>query len=237
MRREPELYKDKVEVSLDGRQIFYLFFGGSVIVGLVFVLGVMVGKRVEARAHVDQASTATARDPLAALDRLDDGELQFRKSLGGGGGEAPPVDQEIPAIAAKAGTVQPAAPAQVPSAPVAAPAVVVPALTPAPAKPVAVARPAAPRPVVPVVPVAAKPDKNGKYTLQLSAFQQRSEAEMFMDQVKSAGYKAFVAEAAVDGKGTFFRVRFGTYTTYDAAVEAKSSFEAKMKKIAYVTKL
>src|ERR1041384_6132748 len=47
--REPELYKDKIEVSLDGRQIFYLFFGGAVIVGLVFVLGVMVGRRVEAR--------------------------------------------------------------------------------------------------------------------------------------------------------------------------------------------
>ena len=45
--REPELYKDKIEVSLDGRQIFYLFFGGAVIVGLVFVLGVMVGRRVE----------------------------------------------------------------------------------------------------------------------------------------------------------------------------------------------
>jgi hypothetical protein len=46
MSREAELYKDKIEVSLDGRQIFYLFFGGSVIVGLVFVLGVMVGRRV-----------------------------------------------------------------------------------------------------------------------------------------------------------------------------------------------
>jgi hypothetical protein len=46
--REPDLYKDKIEVNLDGRQIFYLFFGGSVIVGMVFVLGVMVGRRVEA---------------------------------------------------------------------------------------------------------------------------------------------------------------------------------------------
>ena len=52
MSRETELYKDKIEVSLDGRQIFYLFFGGAVIVGMVFVLGVMVGRRVEARGHV-----------------------------------------------------------------------------------------------------------------------------------------------------------------------------------------
>src|SRR5687767_13077856 len=71
MSREAELYKDKIEVSLDGRQIFYLFFGGAVIVGLVFVLGVMVGRRVEARGHVDHARTSTAADPLAALDRLE----------------------------------------------------------------------------------------------------------------------------------------------------------------------
>ncbi|HRK48052.1 MAG TPA: hypothetical protein PK324_20635 [Nocardioides sp.] len=44
---EPELYKDKIEVSLDGRQIFYLFFGGAVVACLVFVLGVMVGRRLE----------------------------------------------------------------------------------------------------------------------------------------------------------------------------------------------
>ena len=58
MGRETELYKDKIEVSLDGRQIFYLFFGGAVIVGLVFVLGVMVGRRVEARGHTDHATAA-----------------------------------------------------------------------------------------------------------------------------------------------------------------------------------
>ena len=69
--REPELYKDKVEISLDGRQIFYLFFGGAVIVGMVFVLGVLVGRRVEARGHIDRASTHAASDPLAALDRLE----------------------------------------------------------------------------------------------------------------------------------------------------------------------
>ena len=43
MRAEMELFRDKIEVSLDSRQIFYLFFGGAVIASLVFVLGVMVG--------------------------------------------------------------------------------------------------------------------------------------------------------------------------------------------------
>jgi hypothetical protein len=82
--REPELYKDKIEVSLDGRQIFYLFFGGAVIVGMVFVLGVMVGRRVEARGHLDRADPSAVTDPLAALDRLERSDhLSFHGALTG----------------------------------------------------------------------------------------------------------------------------------------------------------
>ena len=39
--------KDKVEFSLDNRQIFFLFFGLSVVGCFVFAMGVMVGKRGE----------------------------------------------------------------------------------------------------------------------------------------------------------------------------------------------
>src|SRR4051812_8376220 len=111
--RESELYKDKIEVSLDGRQIFYLFFGGAVIVGLVFVLGVMVGRRVEARAHIDHAPTSANVDPLAALDRLEGSAapsgpnlvgssppLTFPTALAAKGiPDAPPVDQKVEKIA------------------------------------------------------------------------------------------------------------------------------------------
>ncbi len=79
---DTDLFKDKIEVSLDGRQIFYLFFGGAVIATLVFVLGVMVGRRVEARALVEAGSPTT--DPLAALDRMQGNEgLAFPTALRG----------------------------------------------------------------------------------------------------------------------------------------------------------
>src|SRR5687767_7834135 len=100
---EPELYKDKIEVSLDGRQIFYLFFGGAVVACLVFVLGVMVGRRLEARAHVDRAAaTSAVRDPLAALDRLAEGkgEMTFPSALGAGGSGGVPAAEVERAIAA-----------------------------------------------------------------------------------------------------------------------------------------
>lgn len=99
MSREAELYKDKIEVSLDGRQIFYLFFGGAVIVGLVFVLGVMVGRRVEARGHTDRARVAATVDPLAALDRLEGGSgLSFQGALRGADGPISDVEKTIAAM-------------------------------------------------------------------------------------------------------------------------------------------
>src|SRR5258706_16458862 len=95
-----ELYQDKIEVSLDGRQIFYLFFGGAVIVGLVFVLGVMVGRRVEARGHVERAQTQTAVDPLAALDRLEGGAgLSFQGALRGTDAPTSDVERTIDQLA------------------------------------------------------------------------------------------------------------------------------------------
>src|SRR5580700_8009761 len=98
MSRDTEIYKDKVEVNLDSRQIFYLFFGGSVIVGMVFVLGVMVGRRVEARGYVERAHVEATLDPLAALDRLEgSGGLSFAATLRGAVAVPSPVDKLIDA--------------------------------------------------------------------------------------------------------------------------------------------
>src|SRR5690242_2667570 len=102
MSREAELYRDKIEVSLDGRQIFYLFFGGAVIVGMVFVLGVMVGRRVEARGHVERAHVEATVDPLAALDRLEGGSgLSFQGALRGAEPPVSDVEKQIDAMAKK----------------------------------------------------------------------------------------------------------------------------------------
>src|SRR6185369_15409329 len=84
--RDLERWKDKVELSLDGRQIFFLFFGSAVAACLIFVAGVLIGKRLEARALA--LTPAPVEDPLAALDQLgeaDDAEesLTYHKTLTG----------------------------------------------------------------------------------------------------------------------------------------------------------
>ncbi len=292
--REAELYKDKVEVSLDGRQIFYLFFGGSVIVGMVFVLGVLVGRRVEARGHVDRARTHAVSDPLAALDRLEgSGGLSFQGALTGK--DAPSsvektIDDLEKARAPKAAptdkAVDKAKPEEAKAGPVVKPE---PAAKPAnktevkaenkpepkiDAKPDAkvdaksekkpeakIEKKSEPKVGAPEAkasakvdakvvvkvdakvgakvdaPVEKKPEESKtRYTLQLSSFQDRDEAETFLSSVKAQGFQAQITQAEVEGKGTFYRVRMGTYRSMDAATSAKSELE-KAGKSASIMKL
>ncbi len=258
---DSDLYKDKIEISLDGRQVFYLFFGGAVIACLVFVLGVMVGRRVEARAHVDQAAaTSTERDPLAALDRLDGADaMSFRSALTGGGaspgdGEAAAaidrVRDEAAQAAAKADApderakgdaakqaakVEPAKPEPARDAK-AEPAKVEPAKV-EPAKKVAKAEPVRLPDDAAAKPAEERAPDPGRFTLQLSSFQDRTEAQSFLADVRASGYKAYLVEADVEGKGRYYRVRFGSFSDYQAALTAKEQFEAKVNRIAYVTRL
>lgn len=272
MSREAELYKDKIEVSLDGRQIFYLFFGGAVIVGLVFVLGVMVGRRVEARGHVDRASVAATVDPLAALDRLEgSGALSFQGSLRGA--EAPPsdVEKQIAAMQKHDDKAKKAEPkkdvkSEEPKAEAKAEAPKADAKVddkkPEPKKVEAKAEDKSekksekkdePKTEPKAEPKAEtkkvaddkgekkKDDsksekKESKFTLQLSSFQDKNEAQAYLDSIKAAGYPAYLTEGSVDGK-QFFRVRLGSYKSSDAALAAKAEFEKAAKKVAIVTRL
>ena len=245
MARETELYKDKIEVSLDGRQIFYLFFGGAVIVGMVFVLGVMVGRRVEARGHVERAHVEATVDPLAALDRLEGGSgLSFQGALRGGETHTTDVEKQIEQMAPKA--VEPkvekkAEPkAEVKSEEPKAEPKPEPKAEPKPEKKIE-AKADEPKPEK----KADKPEKNGdepkpekkqKFTLQLSSFKDKDEAQAFLDQIKSQGFAASMTKADVDGK-QYYRVRMGTYSSVDAANDAKAEFEKSSKKSALVTKL
>ena len=234
--RDVERLKDKVELSLDSRQIFFLFFGGAVAACLVFVLGVMIGRRLEGRERVgDRAATTAAVDPLQALDEL------------GGDEAAAEAAPKTEAAAATATTPAKAETAKPPVKTTEAPKPVEPAKVEAP-KPTAVepVKPEAPKEAV-APPKAEKSEtetkptdatsKKARYTLQLSSFQAKAEAEAFAAKVSKGGYKPYITESDVPGKGLFYRVRIGGYGSQDEALEAKNAFEGAMGIIAYVTKL
>jgi sporulation related protein len=89
-----ERWREKIEVRLDNRQVFFLFFGSALVACMLFVLGVMVGKRIESRGQADAPAMA---DPLAVLDRArqpppgvaaPDQPLTFQSTLVTGGVKA-----------------------------------------------------------------------------------------------------------------------------------------------------
>jgi len=209
--RDLHRWKDKVELTLDGRQVFFLFFGGAVVACLLFVSGILVGKRMEARALA--MTPPHEADPLAALDQLGDVDpadeaLTYHKTLSG---KQPRVEPPSPAP-------KPAAESSRPSP---SPDGARKGERPAPA----VAAPAAPRPA------------GDRYTLQLSAFADKSDADEFMRKVQALGYKPFVVASEVPGRGMFYRVRVGDYGSRQAAADAKGDIEKKQHLAAYVARL
>ncbi|MFP2964225.1 SPOR domain-containing protein, partial [Myxococcus sp. 1LA] len=61
--RDAHRMKEKFDVSLDNRQIVSLLIAGIVVMGAVFVLGVVVGKKL-----AGNADAVAAPDLLSALD-------------------------------------------------------------------------------------------------------------------------------------------------------------------------
>lgn len=233
--RDLERWKDQVELSLDGRQIFFLFFGSAVAACVIFVAGVFVGKRIEQ--HAVGATQVTAEDPLAVLDRLgtsdeDDG-LTYHEALIRGDHQGRRM--EARAHANRSAAVEAAA-TKAESKPEAKPSE--PSPRPAPRESLKTAlaeQPAAATTAVTEPPTAQKGDE--RYTLHLLAFADKSEAEGFLRRLQGSGYKPAMAASEVPGRGTFYRVRVGDFPSRKAALEAKTQFEKKQRIVAYVSRL
>lgn len=309
--RDAHRMKEKYDLSLDNRQIVSLTIAGIVVLGAVFVLGVVVGKKL---AESDKA--AGAPDLLSALDQkaaaLDkvhsEPSTTFQDELTK---KAPPAPRE-PAPAAKPSAAEPskaaaaakaaaeakpaetksteprvaeAKPAETKPAPVEAkpareddaekPAAVAEAPKPAPAKSDKAGKPAEPAPAVkkesladkikaaaaepkPVAdgkvpeaavatrtaekkeaPAAAAPKVQpavgkGAYTLQLSATQTREEADRFASGLKQKGYAPYIVAAQVPNKGTWYRVRLGSFPSRDAASRYLQDFKRETQMDAFI---
>jgi cell division protein FtsN len=81
---------------------------------------------------------------------------------------------------------------------------------------------------------AAPAGHDGSYQLQVSSFKTHEEADAFAQQLRLRGHKAYVLEAKVQGRGTWYRVRVGPFPTQAAASSYRSTFEAKEHVVPFV---
>ena len=77
---------------------------------------------------------------------------------------------------------------------------------------------------------------SGEFTLQLSSFQDRAEADQFTEKLRKEGLKPYLLPTRIPGRGVWYRVRLGHYKNWEQAVAAKQGFERKQRLIAYVAK-
>jgi DedD protein len=71
----------------------------------------------------------------------------------------------------------------------------------------------------------APPGADGAFTLQVVSYEAREPAESFAATLRARGHKAFVTQADVPGRGRFFRVRVGPFTTRKEAEAYQRRFE------------
>ena len=81
---------------------------------------------------------------------------------------------------------------------------------------------------------AASPGKEGGYQLQVSSFRTQAEADDFAAQLRARGHKAYVTEAHVPNRGTWYRVRIGPFPSQHAAASYRVGFEGREHVVPFI---
>jgi DedD protein len=260
--RDSNRLKEKYEVSLDNRQVATLAVASLVVLGGVFLLGVVVGKKLSG--EVGEKAPA---DLLGQLDRKaaelesikqQDASLTFQDELT----RKAPAPSPAPAHVAEVVKPPPERPAEKkePERHEAAPAPS--AVARAESSPAVAA--GSPDPAAPPVKLAESPRSeavptrthdggglkeafgkaqrspteaapDGSWTVQLAAYQERADAERFAAGLRDKGYAPYIAEVSLSGRGVWFRVRMGRFPSKEAASRYLEDFRRETSMNAIVT--
>jgi cell division septation protein DedD len=74
----------------------------------------------------------------------------------------------------------------------------------------------------------------GAFTLQISAFQSRAEADRFAAKLRDRHYAPYIVAAEVPQKGTWYRVRMGSFKTREDAASFLADFQRETHIQAFV---
>ncbi len=82
---------------------------------------------------------------------------------------------------------------------------------------------------------ARKPNARLRYTLQIAAYQEKGMAEDDMKKMKQQGYAAFLVAFDLPGKGTWYRVRLGSFSSKASAEKLQKEVRAKVGISPFIT--
>lgn len=257
--RDENRIREKVELSLDSRQVVSLIIGSLVALGVVFVLGVMVGKQLAPQGQ------AAPQDLLSTLDKTADAgqvPLTFQHDL-----TAPVAPQATVSEARTAKTPDRPAP-KVDPHPAEAKAEPKPAEKPAGPKPES--KPAQqpadaevePKPAdkpddapptmdaklaeaftaakkdtasKPAQVAAVAPPPTGAFTVQVAASQQKDDADAVVQKLRGSGLRPYLTDVDIPGKGHWYRVRLGSFKTKGDAEKYVRDLKRETGLTAFVT--
>ena len=67
-----------------------------------------------------------------------------------------------------------------------------------------------------------------RFTIQVSSHPDRQIAEDDVRRLKESGFAAFIITSELQGKGTWYRVRVGSFASRDAAEKLEKNIHAKV---------
>lgn len=217
-RRRPS---ERFDFSLDSKQVALLVVLGLVILVLVFALGVIIGRGLQ---HPEMPAVAAQGE---AVESETADPVTETTDLAVAAPETPAGANEAPVLKFYAnGASQP-----VREMPMTRQSASKPARPAAVEESVPKAATKKPAPVV----NETKSSSKAVFTIQVSAFQDKNQADQLVSRLKRKGYDAFITRAAIPGKGTWYRVRVGRYASRDEAQAVAATLKRKEGISTYVT--
>lgn len=198
--RDAGRLRERIELSLDDRQVIALGICALLLLGGVFSVGILLGKRLSA------AAPPASQGDLAALDAQ--ARKEKRPQPAATPLEVPQRDEQV-----RVASLVPAPPRE-------------PTVVPAPPRPTQIPPPAT---------VLTPPPRDlGAFTVQVGASRDRTEAARIEARARGAGLKPYVVEANLGAKGTWYRVRVGSFSDRDSANRFRTDVERELRAAAVV---
>lgn len=196
----------------------FIIPAGVVVIIAVFLVGYFVGKR-------QTAETASIDKPAALPEVLsqyvpDKAEFTFYKTLTDKGEKSVSIDLKTKPLPQDK-TPEPAA-----------------APKPAPERPPKAEPPPKPqKPAAQTVKKESAPasDPKVRYTIQVGSYEDRAMADEDVRSMKKMGYAAFVVSADIPDKGTWHRVRVGSFANKHSAEKLANEMKAKEGIVSFIT--